>query len=252
MDTILATSWMLMHLMLPMNGCTLLKTPRAINTIDRCRDKYCYFGLEHGILSIIEHNLPFPYDTIEVKINIDGVPLFKSTNTQFWPILCQIKTYAPFLVGLFCWEGKPHSIDTFPLDFIAECTELQAQGVPCGNRVLRFSISAFICDAPARAFIKVIKGHSGYHACERCQDRGNYVENRVTFSHENDHIPRTDDAFTQNSYVQHQLGFTPLLTLGYPCVTGFPLDYMHMVWLGVVKRLLHFLMKGPRRLCRLS
>ena len=95
------------HAELPKDGHTLLKTPRAINTIDRCRDKYCYFGLEHGILSIIEHNLPFPYDTIEVKINIDGVPLFKSTNTQFWPILCQIKTYAPFLVGLFCGKVNP-------------------------------------------------------------------------------------------------------------------------------------------------
>lgn len=35
------------------------------------------------------------------------------------------------------------------------------------------------------------------------------------------------------------------------CVTGFPLEYMHLVCLGVVKRLLCFLKKGPPA-CRLS
>lgn len=27
---------------------------------------------------------------------------------------------------------------------------------------------AFICDTPARAFLKCTKGHGGYNACERC------------------------------------------------------------------------------------
>lgn len=32
-----------------------------------------------------------------------------------------------------------------------------------------------ILDAPARAFLKCIKGHSGYFSCERCTEEGVYV-----------------------------------------------------------------------------
>ncbi len=38
----------------------------------------------------------------------------------------------------------------------------------------------------------------------------------------------------------HQNGISPLLDYGINCVKGFSLDYMHLVCLGVVKRILWF------------
>ena len=56
---------------------------------------------------------------------------------------------------------------------------------------------------------------------------------------------RTDEGFRDGEYMMgdhpHQLVESPLVTLGFPLVTGFPLDYMHLVLLGVQRRILCFL-----------
>lgn len=43
------------------------------------------------------------------------------------------------------------------------------------------SVGSFICDAPARAFLKCTKGHNAYYACERCTIKGRW-NGRVVFS----------------------------------------------------------------------
>ena len=52
-------------------------------------------------------------------------------------------------------------------------------------------------------------------------------------------------------YEKHQKKKSPFVELDIPCVTLFVLDYMHLVCLGVTKRILRFLKKGPA-VCRLS
>lgn len=37
----------------------------------------------------------------------------------------------------------------------------------------------FVCDAPARSSLKLIKSHTGYYSCERCTIKGEYFANRV-------------------------------------------------------------------------
>ena len=103
-----------------------------------------------------------------------------------------------------------------------ECTELQRHGIVFEDTVYPFSIVAFISDAPARAFIKSVKGHSGYHACEQCEVRGNYVENRVTYAGEHNNIPRTDIDFNLNAYQHHEIGVSPLSQWDIPVYLDFP------------------------------
>lgn len=45
---------------------------------------YCHFGIEKQILKI--GTLLQSYDEIVIDINIDGIPLFKSSSVQLWPI----------------------------------------------------------------------------------------------------------------------------------------------------------------------
>ena len=42
-----------------------------------------------------------------------------------------------------------------------------------------FAIKAFSCDSPALQFLKNIKGHTGFYACERCVIRGEYTKRRT-------------------------------------------------------------------------
>ena len=42
-------------------------------------------------------------------------------------------------------------------------------------------VTAIICDTPASAFVKNIKGHSGYSGCDKCTQSGENVNNTLSF-----------------------------------------------------------------------
>ena len=114
----------------------------------------------------------------------------------------------------------------------------------------RIKLLCISCDVPARGFLKVIVGHTGYFSCERCEIRGTW-EGRVVFNSADISTLRTEEDFAKCSYKNHQKGRTPLINYGISCINDFALDYMHLVCLGVMKRILHSLKNGPRH-CKLS
>lgn len=237
---------------LPKDVRTLLQTPKIVVTADKCGGKYIYFGLESGILRNLAQKMYHSDDnTIHVSTNIDGVPLFKSSNIQFWPILCSFDRFEPFIVALYCGSSKPEPVQDYLADFLQELQHLVHNGLNYDDITYHISIRAFICDAPARAFLKCVKGHSGYDSCESCKVHGSW-NGRVVFNSQEIFPNRTNQEFHDMSYKgHHQHCRSPLIDAGVSCVEQFSLDYMHLVCLGVVKRLLSFLKQGPKD-CRLS
>jgi hypothetical protein len=124
--------------------------------------------------------------------------------------------------------------------FTDEYVSIIRDGIIYNDQAIKVALRAFICDAPARAFIKKSKGHSGYSACEKCTTRGVRVGGSITFPQVDAQL-RTDDSFYTQIDENHHVGDTvsPLLSAGVPMVTKFPLDYMHLVLLGIMKRLLN-------------
>lgn len=236
----------------PKDARTLLKTPRVIATVEKCGGKYAYFGIEHEIIRIAS-KYPLHPDTgiIKLTVNVDGVPLFKSSSKQFWPILCSFPSVQPFIAAIFCGDSKPSSVAEYMQDFLQELQHLHENGITIDGKQYRLSVKAFVCDAPARAFLKCIKSHTGYWSCERCVIKGSYKENRVVLYSKETFAPRTDEVFNRMGYKGHQMHKSPLIDAGIPCIDLFPLDYMHLVCLGVVRRLLLWLRQGPA-VCRLS
>lgn len=179
---------------------------------------------------------------------------FLFLKAQMWPILCSIKKFEPFVVALFCGNSKPSSVHDYLSDFLVELNNLVQNGISIGDAVLTVSVGSFICDAPARAFLKCIKGHNAYYACERCIIRGRW-NRRVVFSLNDDrNTPlRSEASFNNFEFKDYQIDISPLINagIGISCIKSFPLDYMHLVCLGVVKRILSFLKSGPSQ-CRLS
>ncbi|KAB0804911.1 hypothetical protein PPYR_01881 [Photinus pyralis] len=55
---------------------------------------------------------------------------------------------------------------------------------------------------------------------------------------------RSDASFRANVYEEYHTGRTPLEELSVDLVDQFPLDYMHLICLGVMKQLLLFWIKG--------
>ncbi|XP_066932759.1 uncharacterized protein [Clytia hemisphaerica] len=237
----------------PKDSRTLLKTPRSVEVLKKCGGTYFYFGIRNGICSAMNF-LSDPVTAIELAVNVDGLPLEKSTSSQFWPILGSINfSEHVFIIAIFHGYSKPDSVEEFLNDFILEATDILQNGLLLRDEFYPFSIKCFICDAPARAFMKCIIGHCGYNACERCEIVGERVENRTVFNKGTyEEKKRTGQDFSAGNYLpNHQKEMSPLLQLGIDCVDQFPLDYMHLVCLGVTKRILMFLMKGPN-VCRLS
>ena len=89
-----------------------------------------------------------------------------------------------------------------------------------------------------------------YFLCERCEIEGERVESLMLFLSTSEPL-RTDPVFNVFGYLDHQRGKNPLIKVGIRCVRQFPLDYMHLICLRVVRRILLFPKEGPR-ICRLS
>ncbi|XP_063061794.1 uncharacterized protein si:dkey-242h9.3 isoform X6 [Engraulis encrasicolus] len=232
---------------LPVDCRTLLATPHQKTTESKCGGNYKYYGLEEGIrgfLSLMDSN------DVHLTVNIDGIPLFKSSGLQFWPILVKCGRFDPVIVAMFCGKGKPSPLDDFLDDFLKEYKSIKDNGVLYEGQTYNINIDALICDAPARAYLKCIKGHASYESCERCAVQGTRVERRMVFGDQEATL-RTDDGFARMQYRNHQTDLSPLIAAGIPGVSSFVLDYMHMVCLGVVRRMLVYLTRGPK-ICRLS
>ena len=174
---------------------------------------YYHFGIASEILAYLQNlqNMQTVKEAgvLSLQLNVDGVPVSKSTNGQFWPVLGKIdKPFIgqPFTIGLFYGTTKPSSLEILD-DFCNEYTELRENGIEVDGTVVSLSISAVVCDAPVTAFLKNIKGHTSYSACERCTERGVWV-GTMTLPVSNAER-RTDQSFVRMDDSEHHRGATP-------------------------------------------
>ncbi|KAJ8975124.1 hypothetical protein NQ317_019944 [Molorchus minor] len=167
------------------DSCTLLKTPRDNKTI-----------IEMG-----SDKLP---NQILLNINIDGLPLAKSSGSQFWPILgCIVEEFntEPFNIGVYHGHHKPADPNQLLHCFVDEMKSLKSTGLLFDKKII-IHLNAIICDSPARAFIACIKGHNAYFGCSICIQEGEYIDRRVTYPEVNAHL-RTDESFKQKTQEEH-------------------------------------------------
>ena len=239
---------------LPKDPRTLLQTQTCYNVSELGGGLYHHFGIFCSISQKVEQCLRFIDEEycFALQINIDGLPLFKSTNDQFWPILGRIRNItdeSPFIIGLFSGQSKPNNLNDFLRPFVDEYNELRENGFDIEGKHFRVVIDSIICDSPVRAFVKCVKGHSGYSGCDKCTQSGVHL-GKMTFPETNAPL-RTDESFVSLSDDDHHKGISPLAEINIGMVTQFPIDYMHLVCLGVVKRLLLLWLRGPLQ-CRLG
>ncbi|EFN60872.1 hypothetical protein EAG_16021, partial [Camponotus floridanus] len=144
---------------LPKSSKTFLQTTSENYKIEKLDENdnglFVYFGLT----SLVKYlNPDLHLNLIELIINVDGLPLFKSSSISFWPILCKIfhqpDVYKPFPVAIYCGNQKPENTQKYFEKFVEEINLLQSEGINVNNKVFQVRIKAFICDRPARSFIK--------------------------------------------------------------------------------------------------
>jgi hypothetical protein len=249
-----------LNVALPMDARSLLQTPRSHNIVNLGEGTFNYFGVAVNIRNRIQSGLKQREckmfqelretfaNFVTLSVGIDGLPISRSSNTQFWPILGKVDQsvdQTPFVIGLYLGTTKPCSIVQFLGDFVKEFADIEQSGVSVNNVKYSVRISNFICDAPARSYVKQCKSHNSYHGCERCVDEGSFL-GRVVFKSLSSN-KRTNESFRDRLDIDHHVGVSPLIELKLDLVQQFPLDYMHLVCLGIVRKLLYTWIKGPLR-----
>lgn len=239
---------------LPKSSKTFLQTRGATYDIqemeaaDNSVGEFVYLGIANGLKKCIREDL-YENDKILLQVNVDGVPLFKSSKKQFWPILCKVffdpDIYAPFPVAIYSGNAKPMSADKYLHDFVEELNQLFAEGIIMNGHRFDVKIHSFICDTPARSFLKGVKGHGGFWACERCEIKGERINRRTVYPEVNC-LRRTERSFRLQTQIQHHRYQSPLLEIEPPVdlVRTFVLDYMHLCCGGVMKKLTEFWISG--------
>ncbi len=234
----------------------------SFSIFDISKGNFAYSDILSNITFLLQNKFLYfkeKYNNIVVHINIDGLPLFKSSTLGLWPILMTIKncTYPkPLPIGVFCGFGKP-PLQEFISNLVTDLKTLTSSYTLCCNYHIKITNVVFIADAPARAFLQGIVGHNGKFGCGYCKIEGQYIDNRMCYLYSNC-IDITSVARTDNEYLlnrgNNQLSFSPLA-----CVSSlrysFPPEFMHSVCLGVVRKILTFFfsyVKGSRLPCRLS
>ncbi|XP_077502044.1 uncharacterized protein LOC144113035 [Amblyomma americanum] len=215
----------------------LVSTRQSVPLEQLGSGEYVHFGLQSGLLRALD---------------TDGVPLFKSSCTQVRPILVQVhhprskQSDIIFPVGIFCGTSKPTFLDEYLKAFIEEMCPLLSNGILHKSIAYKVVLRAIICDAPAKAFVKATKLFSGYYGCDKCCTKGVYL-GRITYQSMDSPL-RTDQSFADQTQAEHHKGISPLTSIGIPMVTRFPLDYMHLVCLGVVRKLIGYWLRGPLKM----
>lgn len=235
---------------------TLLKTNVSTAVIplkDISPGKYYHFGIANGIKN---HYIDDDQKELNLVVGIDGLPLTKSTKSTFWPILCYIRPYSNivFPIGIYYGNDKPKDSNVFLNDFYNEIKYLINTGINIKKKsgelgTKKIILDVFCCDVPAKSYILKTKGHSGFFSCSRCFTEGEFLNRRVCFPELNNCRKRTHENFINKEQEEyHIIGPTMSILIDIPgidIVNDFSLDYMHMVCLGVVKKLINLWLKGP-------
>ena len=233
----------------PKDYRTLLKTPRSCSFREVKPGLYFHFGLANGLIWTLKGNdlkCVLSRGYVEVLISTDGLPLAKSSGSCFWPILASIwggTDPKPFIIGLYHAKEKPDCSTEFLRDFVEEAIELEMGGFELENRIVKLKVTAIICDAPARAFICKIVNHTGKFSCPKCTVEGEWF-GRTVFLEINCQS-RTDESFRAKRDCEHHKGTSTLERLRIDMIASFPIDYMHAVCLGVMRKLLWAWIRGP-------
>lgn len=240
---------------IPLSTKTLLETPTEKLTLRAVEPgQYYHFGIQNFFSRC---NLAVLKDVKEVHIDIgiDGLPLFRnSSQLKLWPILGALtdsNNIKPFLIGCYVGYAQPKSSLVYLSEFVEEITNLHINGLNVGKNIKKpFKIRLFSCDAPARSFLTEVMGHSSKNGCSKCTQVGHKPNNSSGVIFQTSVCEkRTDLSFKnrrdKSHHHQEYLDKPTALEVGnINMVSQFPIEPMHLLDLGITKKMLTLVVNG--------
>jgi hypothetical protein len=226
----------------PVSARTLLKTEIKLMKKVVEPGYYIHIGLQKQLLKIALKYLK-NIGSFKLLINIDGLPLFKSSPDQVYPILCTVVSVPElrnkaFPIEIYYGKDKPANLEDYLKDFITEINSLHENGLYFNDHIVQLDSIYFVCDAPAKSLIMGTVSHTGFHSCTRCTVHGVTSDNRRIFI-DLESPARTSEDFLQWRNRKFRRRNTPLTNItGLDFVHHFVLDYLHLQCLGVMRSMI--------------
>lgn len=240
---------------LPKCGKTFMRTADAkYNLVDmedanKEMGQFVYFGISNALENCVNVDL-HEEKSLQLIFNIDAITMTESGINDMWVITGKIHfdpdIYEVFTIAIFHGKTKPN-LEQYLEEFVNELNELFKNGIMISNIHFDIHVKAFVCDTPARSYLKNVAGHKAFHGCERCEVQGISVE-RTTVFPLIDQRKRTDASFRKRKQIEHHHGPSPLERI-IPFINMiklFLLDFMHLCCLGVMKRILEYWLTGDK------
>ena len=206
----------------------------------------------------------FKKPQVQLVLNIDGAPVFKSSKFSVWPIWVQLYNLPPKLRGIFSnlcllamWHGKskPEFHVLLPRIVLELESLFDANLEIEGLGVVSFWMRSIVADMPAAACVLCMNQFNGYFSCPHCFMKGLSKNHRMLFPATKSFVLRenldfracgktADDGETMKFRIKLSTPLNKIINLPWNC----PIDPMHQIFLGTGKtlsKLLISLAKGP-------
>lgn len=134
---------------------TLLGTKRNLVLHPVGKGYYWHQGFTFCIRSIFQEINESK--SISINTGIDGLPTYKSSKDEFWRILFNIykmPEIPAMIIGIYSGKSKPNDLNAYRTPFVNEMKEVLNDGILINEHKITVTIRCFICDSPARSFIK--------------------------------------------------------------------------------------------------
>ncbi len=154
--------------------------------------QFAYISMKENIIYAINNGLINPENMkkdsnnnilLDIIINVDGMPLYKSSQITIWPILFKIPSMVnPLPIALYCGLGKP-DVFSYLQKLANELLDLINNGICYMGNIYKIKQSSilFVCDAPARSYLQCVLSHTAKLGCSYCQCEGEYFMHRVVY-----------------------------------------------------------------------
>jgi hypothetical protein len=229
---------------LPKTSKTLMNFGNPKHDIVLCGSgKYIHFGLLEQITRRLQTCGRLLGNSLTLLLNVDGFQPFVSSKMTIWPILGYIKEMEfrrPFIIGVYAGKTKPDDVDEFLKFVISDLRGLFVSGIWHMGNIYPMRLMCVICDAPARSLVKKSMGHNAIDACDFCTCKGIRHHNKTVYPVSNNLVRRGEPG-SENAG-GHFKGISPFYGI-ISLRDGFPPEYMHLLCLGIVKKLLTYWIK---------
>lgn len=189
---------------------------------------------------------------ISLLWNCDGIPIFRSSNYQVWPIQCQIIELQPkdrknnICVPCIWFGEKKPTMSVLLTPFVNELCSLEREGIiwkDSKNVEHITKVYALICssDSVARPLLRNTKQFNGQYGCDFCYHIGG---GPYPFRRPEPHLRSETEHYEHAMAATVQLpikgvkGPSELMRLErFQMINGFVPEYQHSVCLGVTRQL---------------